>query len=111
MTDLRTSEVGTIAADALRRAFGKESNNANAERATAKAPQTRRFGSSKASAPAGKTLDAVFVSDHTTKVTFSINSLAKAYNTIPELRDPQLEIGVTAKVEWIQVTPAEIPMY
>ena len=66
---------------------------------------------SQASAPAGKTLDAVFVSDHTTKVTFSINSLAKAYNTIPELRDPQLEIGVTAKVEWIQVTPAEIPMY
>ena len=64
-----------------------------------------------ASAPAGKALDAVFVSDHTTKVTFSINSLAKAYNTIPELRDPQLEIGVTAKVEWIQVTPAEIPMY
>ena len=66
---------------------------------------------STASAPAGKALDAVFVSDHTTKVTFSINSLAKAYNTIPELRDPQLEIGVTAKVEWIQVTPAEIPMY
>ncbi len=66
---------------------------------------------SQASAPAGKALDAVFVSDHTTKVTFSINSLAKAYNTIPELRDPQLEIGVTAKVEWIQVTPAEIPMY
>lgn len=66
---------------------------------------------SQASPPAGKALDAVFVSDHTTKVTFSINSLAKAYNTIPELRDPQLEIGVTAKVEWIQVTPAEIPMY
>ena len=62
-------------------------------------------------AASGKALDAVFVSDHTTKVTFSINSLAKAYNTIPELRDPQLEIGVTAKVEWIQVTPAEIPMY
>ena len=40
-----------------------------------------------------------------------INSLAKAYNTIPELRDPQLEIGVVAKMEWIQVTPAEIPMY
>jgi hypothetical protein len=62
-------------------------------------------------APAGKTLDAVFVSDHTTKVTFDINSLAKAYNTIPELRDPQLEIGVVTKMEWIQVTPSEIPMY
>ena len=59
----------------------------------------------------GKALPAVFVSDHTTRVTFSINSLAKAYNTIPELRDPQLEIGVVTKMEWIQVTPAEIPMY
>ena len=62
-------------------------------------------------APAGKTLSAVFVSDHTTKVTFDINSLAKAYNTIPELRDPQLEIGVVTTMEWIQVTPSEIPMY
>jgi hypothetical protein len=66
---------------------------------------------SDATAPAGKALPAVFVSDHTTKVTFDINSLAKAYNTIPELRDPQLEIGVVTKMEWIQVTPAEIPMY
>lgn len=66
---------------------------------------------SEATAPAGKTLPAVFVSDHTTRVTFSINSLAKAYNTIPELREPQLEIGVVTKMEWIQVTPAEIPMY
>lgn len=66
---------------------------------------------SEAVSTTGKSLPAVFVSDHTTKVTFSINSLAKAYNTIPELRDPQLEIGVVTKMEWIQATPAEIPMY
>ena len=59
----------------------------------------------------GTSLPAVFVHDHVTKVTFSINSLSKAYNTIPELRDPQLEIGVIAQMEWVQATPAEIPMY
>lgn len=59
----------------------------------------------------GPSLPAVFVHDHITKVTFSINSLANAHNTIPELRDPQLEIGVIAQMEWVQATPAEIPMY
>ena len=59
----------------------------------------------------GASLPAVFVHDHITKVTFSINSLANAHNTIPELRDPQLEIGVVAQIEWVQATPAEIPMY
>ena len=59
----------------------------------------------------GASLPAVFVHDHVTKVTFSINSLANAHNTIPELRDPQLEIGVVAQIEWVQATPAEIPMY
>lgn len=59
----------------------------------------------------GASLPAVFVHDHITKVTFSINSLANAHNTIPELRDPQLEIGVIAQMEWVQATPAEIPMY
>lgn len=59
----------------------------------------------------GTSLPAVFVHDHKTKVTFSINSLANAHNTIPELRDPQLEIGVIAQMEWVQATPAEIPMY
>ena len=59
----------------------------------------------------GETLSAIFVRDHVTQVTFSVESLAKAYNTIPELRDPQLEIGVVTKIEWVQVTPSEIPMY
>ena len=59
----------------------------------------------------GPSLPAVFVHDHITKVTFSINSLANAHNTIPELRDPQLEIGVIAQMEWVQAAPAEIPMY
>lgn len=59
----------------------------------------------------GKTISSVFVRDRITRVTFDVNSFAKAYNTIPELRDPQLEIGVVTKMEWVQATPAEMPMY
>ena len=59
----------------------------------------------------GETISAVFVRDHVTRVTFKVQSLSKAYNTIPELRDPQLEMGVVTKIEWVQSTPAEIPMY
>ncbi len=59
----------------------------------------------------GESLPAIFVHDHVTQVTFKVQSLAKAYNTIPELRDPQLEIGVVTKIEWVQSTPSEMPMY
>lgn len=59
----------------------------------------------------GESLPAIFVHDHVTQVTFKVQSLAKAYNTIPELRDPQLEIGVLTKIEWVQSTPSEMPMY
>lgn len=59
----------------------------------------------------GETISAVFVRDHVTRVAFKVQSLSKAYNTIPELRDPQLEMGVVTKIEWVQSTPAEIPMY
>ena len=58
-----------------------------------------------------ETLSSVFVHDRITSVTFKVNSLAKAYNTIPDLRDPQLEIGVVTKMEWVLATPSEIPMY
>lgn len=59
----------------------------------------------------GGSISAVFVRDHVTQVTFAVQSLAKAYNTIPELRDPQLEIGVVTKIEWVQTTPSEVPLY
>ena len=59
----------------------------------------------------GETLTSVFVHDRITRVNLDIQSLAKAYNTIPELRDPQLEIGVVTQMEWVQATPSEIPMY
>ena len=56
-------------------------------------------------------IECVFTQDHITRVSASVRSLAKAYNTIPELRDPQLEIGVQTEMKWVGSTPAEIPMY
>ena len=39
-----------------------------------------------------------------------MNDLANAYNTVPDLRDPQLELGVVAEMDWIQVTPGGIKL-
>ena len=52
----------------------------------------------------------VFNSDHKTTVYVRAISLASAYNTIPDLRDPQLELGVTAEMDWIQVEPGGIKL-
>jgi hypothetical protein len=42
----------------------------------------------------------VFVQDHTTVANLTIGSLEKAYNVIPDLRTPQLEIGLSVNLEW-----------
>lgn len=59
----------------------------------------------------GETINSVFVQDRITELRISINALKAAYNTIPELRDPQLEIGVQAEMSWVGSTPVNIPMY
>lgn len=64
-----------------------------------------------ATQPTGETLSAVFQSDRITTVTFQVNSLAQAYNTIPDLRDPQLQLGVTARIDWVLATPEERILY
>lgn len=42
----------------------------------------------------------VFRQDHTTKATVTINSLENAYNCIPDLRSPKLELGLSVDLEW-----------
>jgi len=46
----------------------------------------------------------VFKQDFTTKAQLTIaeNSLAKAYNVIPDLRSPKLEFGLSVNLEWRQ---------
>ena len=53
----------------------------------------------------------VFQQDYITKVTLTINNLKKAFNCIPDLQDPQLEVGVEIDVDWILSTPTEVPLF
>ena len=61
------------------------------------------------SKPAG-TPASVFSSDYKTTVNVQIRNLGKAYNTVPDLRDPQLEIGVSVEMDWLQVEPGGIKL-
>ena len=42
----------------------------------------------------------VFKQDYTTTAKVSINSLAHAYNCIPDLRSPKLELGLSVDLDW-----------
>jgi hypothetical protein len=53
----------------------------------------------------------VFYKAHRTPVTMIIDSLKDAYNSVPDLRDPQLQIGVVATIDWKMPTPPNIPLY
>lgn len=53
----------------------------------------------------------VLQQDYVTELTLTINTLRNAYNCIPDLQDPQLEVGVEIDVDWILATPSEIPLY
>lgn len=52
----------------------------------------------------------VFTQDHTTTVTATVSSLAKAYSCIPDLLDPRLEIGVLVVTQWIQSTTTTVKL-
>ena len=53
-------------------------------------------------------MKSVFKQDRKTYVPVKIKSLNKAYNTVPDLRDPQLEIGISAEMKWTQIQAFEI---
>lgn len=42
----------------------------------------------------------VFEQDHTTVANVTINSLKNAYNCIPDLRSPKLELGLAVDLDW-----------
>lgn len=52
----------------------------------------------------------VFTQDFTTTVKMKIESLAKAYNVLPNLLSPRLEIGVRLTTDWIQSTPTTVEL-
>lgn len=52
----------------------------------------------------------VFTQDYTTSLTVKVESLAKAYNVLPDMLTPRLEIGIELVEEWIQSTPTDVQL-
>ena len=52
----------------------------------------------------------VFTQDHTTVVNMKVNSLAHAYNVLPNILAGQLAIGVDMELDWRQTTPTVIQL-
>lgn len=49
---------------------------------------------------AGKADNKVFAQAYNTKANVTISSLAHAYNCIPDLKNPKLELGLSVNLEW-----------
>lgn len=52
----------------------------------------------------------VFEKDHYTKATVTINSLKNAYNCIPDLRSPKLELGLSVDLTWVEGLSQDVPI-
>lgn len=50
----------------------------------------------------GKANNRVFEQAYNTKANVTINSLSRAYNGIPDLENPKLELGLSVKLEWAE---------
>jgi hypothetical protein len=50
----------------------------------------------------------VFTQGYTTTVGVSIPSLAKAYNVMPNIRSPYLEVGVEMTPQWVQAETTNV---
>lgn len=59
----------------------------------------------------GKVLNSVFTRAYKTTVNFTVSSMKDAVNTIPDLKEPQLALGVSADIDWKEVTPQNLPLY
>lgn len=54
------------------------------------------------------TQDRVFTQDYTTTLNMEVTGLSKAYNVVPNLLSPRLELGVELVTKWVSTTPEEI---
>lgn len=50
----------------------------------------------------------VFTQDYTTTLNMKVTGLSKAYNVVPNLLSPRLELGVELVTKWVSTTPEEI---
>lgn len=58
----------------------------------------------------GENLGSVFVRDYVTEVRASFTNLKAAYDVIPDLTEPQLQLGVQAEFGWNLSTPTNVPI-
>ena len=63
---------------------------------------------STATHPEGSNLTSVFTQDYTTEVNINIGSFRNAYTVLPDLRNPELVLGVQAQMEWKMITPGTV---
>jgi hypothetical protein len=52
--------------------------------------------------------DRVFTQDYTTTLNMKVTGLEKAYNVVPNLLSPRLEMGIELAPQWVGTTPEEI---
>jgi hypothetical protein len=52
--------------------------------------------------------DRVFTQDYTTILNMKVTGLEKAYNVVPNLLSPRLEMGVVLIPKWVATTPDEV---
>ena len=50
----------------------------------------------------------LFTQDYTTVLNMKVTSLEKAYNVVPNLLSPRLEMGVELVPNWVSTTPEEV---
>ena len=55
-------------------------------------------------------IERAFVQDYVTRVTFTVESLKNAYNVVPDLRNPHLEIGLSVDLTWQYGIDQDIPI-
>jgi hypothetical protein len=52
--------------------------------------------------------DRVFTQDYTTTLNIKVTGLEKAYNVVPNLLSPRLEMGIELTPKWVATTPEEV---
>lgn len=50
----------------------------------------------------------IFTQDHTTEVSMTINTLAQAYNVMPNILSGRMELSVEMKLKWVEATPTTV---
>ena len=58
--------------------------------------------------PLAQIRDRVFTQDYTTTLNMKVTGLSKAYNVVPNLLSPRLELGIELVSQWASTTPEEI---